>query len=691
MAKDLLLEIGMEEVPARFVRPAVEQLADKISKWLNSIHVEYKQVECFGTPRRIAVRIHGVVEKQQDVNEEVKGPSQKIAVDENGNWSKAALGFAKSQDSDPAQLFIKEVAGIQYVHVAKQSLGVATDSLLSNGLNSIVTSLNFPKNMRWGRHEMKFVRPIRWLVALFGEAVIPLEIAGIPSGRTTRGHRFLGGNIDILSPAAYESSLKEQFVYANIDERERLITRQIQDLAAEKGWTIAMKPDLLEEVIFLVEYPTVLFGTFDPDFLRIPQQVLITSMREHQRYFPVLDSNGSLLPFFVTVRNGNSVALEQVAKGNEKVLRARLQDARFFYQEDQKMSIESALNRLETIVFHEELGTVGDKVRRIIKISNALAELLQLDRSLSSQVQRAAEICKFDLVSLMVYEFPELQGIMGEDYASKAGESDEIAKSILEHYQPRFSGDASPSGIIGAIVSIADKIDSIVGCFSIGIIPTGSQDPYALRRQAAGIVQILLDQSLSCKLSDLFEMSIQTHQKAGILKRGSEVISKDLMDFFSLRIKNVLTERQTRYDIIDAVLAAGVDSLSAVVRKAAALTDYVQTADFKSTLESFNRVGNLAAKASVYEVNPSLFQEAAERQLYDTWQSMHVQFIKQMATAAEMEALNTLGQLKAPITAFFDGVMVMAEDEQVKQNRLALLFNIAADLKQLADFSKLNT
>jgi glycyl-tRNA synthetase beta chain len=497
--------------------------------------------------------------------------------------------------------------------------------------------------------------------------------------------------VDILSPAAYESSLKEQFVYANIDEREQLITRQIQDLAAEKDWTIAMKPDLLEEVIFLVEYPTVLFGTFDPVFLRIPQQVLITSMREHQRYFPVLDSNGSLLPFFVTVRNGNSVALEQVAKGNEKVLRARLQDARFFYQEDQKMSIESALNRLETIVFHEELGTVGDKVRRIIKISNALAELLQLDRSLSSQVQRAAEICKFDLVSLMVYEFPELQGIMGEDYASKAGESDEIAKSILEHYQPRFSGDASPSGIIGAIVSIADKIDSIVGCFSIGIIPTGSQDPYALRRQAAGIVQILLDQSLSCKLSDLFEMSIQTHQKAGILKRGSEVISKDLMDFFSLRIKNVLTERQTRYDIIDAVLAAGVDSLSAVVRKAAALTDYVQTADFKSTLESFNRVGNLAAKASVYEVNPSLFQEAAERQLYDTWQSMHVQFIKQMATAAEMEALNTLGQLKAPITAFFDGVMVMAEDEQVKQNRLALLFNIAADLKQVADFSKLNT
>jgi glycyl-tRNA synthetase beta chain len=291
----------------------------------------------------------------------------------------------------------------------------------------------------------------------------------------------------------------------------------------------------------------------------------------------------------------------------------------------------------------------------------------------------------------MVYEFPELQGIMGEDYAHKAGESDAIAKAILEHYQPRFSGDAAPSGIIGAVVSIADKIDSIVGCFSIGIIPTGSQDPYALRRQAAGIVQILVDQSLSCKLSDLFIMAIQTHQKAGLLKRGSEEISKDLMDFFSLRVKNVLTERQTRYDIIDAVLAVGFDSISAVVRKAAALSEYVQTADFKSTLESFNRVGNLAAKASVDEINPSLFQEPDERQLYNAWQSMHGQFIEQLKGADEIDALKTLSKLKAPITAFFDGVMVMAEDEQVKQNRLALLLHIAADLKQLADFSKLNT
>ncbi|MEX2462414.1 MAG: glycine--tRNA ligase subunit beta [Paenibacillaceae bacterium] len=690
MAKDLLLEIGMEEVPARFVRAAVEQLADKVSKWLNTIHVEHKQVEIFATPRRIAVRIQDVAEKQQDINEEIKGPSRKIAVDEHGQWSKAVLGFARSQGSEPEQLFIKEVAGVEYVHAAKKSIGIATFSLLSEGLASVLTSLTFPKNMRWGSQELKFVRPIRWLVALFGDTVIPLEFAGITAGRTTRGHRFLGSDAEITLPAAYESLLKEQFVLVNIDEREQIITKQIHDLSQEKGWTVAMEADLLEEVIFLVEYPTVLFGAFDPNFLQIPQQVLITSMREHQRYFPVFDSEGSLLPYFVTVRNGNAIGLEQVAKGNEKVLRARLQDARFFYQEDQKMSIESALIRLETIVFHEELGTVGDKVRRIVEIANALAQLLQLDRSVSSQVQRAAEICKFDLVSLMVYEFPELQGIMGEDYAHKAGESDTVSKAILEHYQPKFSGDESPSGIIGSIVSMADKIDSIVGCFSIGIIPTGSQDPYALRRQAAGIVQILLDHDLSCKLSSLFAIAIQTHQKAGLLKRDSEEISKDLMEFFSLRIKNVLIEQQTRYDIVDAVLAAGYDSLSAVVRKAVALSAYVQAADYKAILESFNRVGNLAAKASVQQINPALFQEAAEHLLYEAWKSMHESFTENLADATEAEALQALSKLKAPITAFFDGVMVMAEDEKVKLNRLALLFNIAADFKQFADFSKLN-
>jgi glycyl-tRNA synthetase beta chain len=689
MAKDLLLEIGMEEVPARFVRAAVEQLGDKLGKWLEAIHIDHEAVELFATPRRIAVLIRAVAEKQQDVNEAVKGPSKKIAVDEQGGWSKAALGFAKSQGVEPDRLYFNEIGGVEYVHAAKNSVGVATGSLLSDGLTSLITSLNFPKNMRWGSHDLKFVRPIRWLVALFGDEVIPLQITGIQSGRTTRGHRFLGHNADISSAAAYEDALQAQFVMASIDKRESIIKQQISALAADKGWTIATKQDLLEEVLFLVEYPTVLFGAFNPEFLQIPHEVLITSMREHQRYFPVHDNTGRLLPFFVTVRNGNAESLDQVARGNEKVLRARLSDARFFYQEDQKMSIQSALDRLESIVFHEELGTVGDKVRRIVDISVKLAELLHLDAAAAQQVKRAAEICKFDLVSQMVYEFPELQGIMGEDYARKAGEPEPIAKAILEHYQPRFSGDASPTEIIGALVSIADKIDSIAGCFSIGIIPTGSQDPYALRRQAAGIVQIMLDHGLSCKLSELFAITLQTHGAAGLLKRSGTDITKDLFDFFALRVKNLLSERQTRYDIIDAVMGAGFDSLSSVVRRAAALTDEVDKEDFKTTLESFNRVNNLASKAVTSDVLPALFQEDEERGLFLAGQAAHHEFIKSIAELAEANALKALAGLKTPITAFFAAVMVMAEEEKVRQNRLALLSNIAADLKQFADFSKL--
>jgi glycyl-tRNA synthetase beta chain len=690
MTKDLLLEIGMEEIPARFVRAAVEQLGDKLSKWLTANHIDYQQVELFATPRRIAVLIRSVAEKQLDVNEEVKGPSQKIAQDDQGNWSKAALGFAKSQGVEPTQLFFKEISGVQYIHTAKNSVGVATELLLSEGLSSLISSMNFPKNMRWGSHELKFVRPIRWLVALFGDQVIPLQITNVISGKITRGHRFLGQNVELNTAAEYEQTLKQQFVYVNIEERQNLIKQQIQQLAEQKGWTIAMKEDLLEEVVFLVEYPTVLFGSFHPDFLEIPQEVLITSMREHQRYFPVLDEKGQLLPYFVTVRNGNAVSLEQVAKGNEKVLRARLSDARFFYQEDQKMAISSALTRLETIVFHEELGSIGDKVRRIVDISAKLAQLLQLDAAQASHVQRAAEICKFDLVTQMVYEFPELQGIMGEDYARKAGEPEQVAKAVLEHYQPRFSGDGSPAEIIGAIVSIADKIDTIFGCFSIGIIPTGSQDPYALRRQAAGIVQIILDHDLSCGLSDLFAIALQTHAAAGLLKRNSEQILKELTDFFALRVKNVLSERQTRYDIIDAVMAAGFDTLSSVVRRAAALTEHMQSSeDFKSTLESFNRVNNLAAKAASNEISAALFQDQAERELFEAWQTVHQQYIQHLKLAAELAALQALSSLKAPITRFFDSVMVMAEDEQVRQNRLSLLLKIAEDLKQFADFSKL--
>ncbi|WP_409341318.1 glycine--tRNA ligase subunit beta [Paenibacillus sp. MBLB4367] len=697
MPKHLLLEIGLEEVPARFIRAAVKQLEDKTVKWLGDARISFGSTAVFATPRRLTVLIADVAEKQQDVNEEVKGPSKKIALDADGNWTKAALGFAKSQGASPEQLFFKELAGVEYVHAVKSSIGVDTESVLGEGLTQVVTSLNFPKNMRWGSQELRFVRPIRWIVALFGSDVVPMEIAGVASGRTTRGHRFLGQAVEIPAPDAYERLLKEQYVYVNIEEREALIRSQIESLAKEKGWTVPMKEDLLEEVLFLVEYPTALFGTFDPAFLEIPQQVLITSMREHQRYFPVLDAQGKLLPYFVTVRNGNAVSLDQVAKGNEKVLRARLSDARFFYSEDQKASIDSFNKRLETIVYQVELGTVGDKVRRIGAITSKLALLLEQSKDSSLQgladqkaiIERTAAICKFDLVTQMVYEFPELQGIMGEDYARKAGEPEEVAKAINEHYQPRFSGDASPESLAGAIVSIGDKIDTIVGCFSVGIIPSGSQDPYALRRQAAGIVQILLDRGLPLALSDIFGVALDVFQDANLLKGSRDDIRQSLYEFFSLRVKNVLAEREIRYDIVDAVLASGYDDIASVVRRAEAVKNAVAAADFKLTVEQFNRAGNLAAKAGSADVNRDLFADDAERGLWDSWQSASVLYAEQLAKDDEAAALQTAGTLSEPIRRFFDTVMVMAEDESIRANRLAMLARISNELKKIADFSKL--
>ncbi|WP_337101619.1 glycine--tRNA ligase subunit beta [Paenibacillus sp. YIM B09110] len=691
MAKDLLLEIGLEEVPARFVRGAMNQLKDKMVKWLAESRISHGEVEAYATPRRLALLIRDVAEKQSDMNEEAKGPSRKIAQDEQGNWSKAALGFARSQGVEPEQLYFQELASVEYVYATKSSIGSDTAGVLPEGLPALITSMSFPKNMRWGAHELRFVRPIRWLVALFGSEVIPFEITGVATGNISRGHRFLGGEAVIEEAGQYAEKLREQQVIVDVAEREKLIVAQIEELAAEKGWEIAIKEDLLEEVLFLVEIPNVLFGTFDPAFLNIPQEVLITSMREHQRYFPVFNKEGQLQPNFVTVRNGDRRSIELVAKGNEKVLRARLSDAKFFYAEDHKLEIVQALSKLENIVYHEELGSVADKVRRIRATADLLSSKLQTDSQTVSDVSRAADICKFDLVTQMVYEFPELQGIMGEDYARKLGEREAVAKAINEHYQPRFAGDRAPSSLTGAIVSLADKIDTIVGCFSIGIIPTGSQDPYALRRQAAGIVQIILSHGLKLKLSELYEAALSVHEARG-LKRSSADIRKDLSDFFALRIKNVLSEQGVRYDVVDAVMASGLDDLSLTIERATVIQSLAageERSEFKLTVEAFNRVCNLASKATVFEVSAALFAESAESELYVKWKELHAGFDAAVKEGNIAQAVQLLSSLKPAIDAYFDNVMVMSPEEAVKNNRLATLAAIAGDVSSIADFSKL--
>jgi|HigsolmetaAR204D_1030405.scaffolds.fasta_scaffold00004_72 glycyl-tRNA synthetase beta chain len=692
MANDILLEIGLEEVPARFLSGAIRQLADKTAAWLQEMRIAHAGIDAYATPRRLTVYVKQAADRQEDISEESKGPAKKIALDEQGNWTKAALGFARSQGVEPESLYVKTVNGVEYVYAKKEHAGRDTASLLAEGLTAIITSLAFPKNMRWGSHDLRFVRPIRWIVALHGKNVIDLEIAGVRSGRVTQGHRFLGKAVELSEPGEYIAKLNEQYVIADIGQRRDMIVSQIERLAEERGWTVPINDDLLEEVLYLVEYPTVLTGSFDASFLNIPQEVLITSMREHQRYFPVLDREGKLLPHFITVRNGDDRSLEQVARGNEKVLRARLSDAKFFYEEDLKMPIDQALSKLEQIVFHEELGTIGDKVRRIRKIADELANLCRIGGAELETIRRAAAICKFDLVTQMVYEFPELQGVMGTDYARKAGEPEAVAAAINEHYQPRHASDSTPASLPGAIVSIADKIDTIAGCFAIGIIPTGSQDPYALRRQAQGIVQTVLDHRLPVGLKQLFGIALGIHKesRSEAFKRGDADILRDMEEFFGLRVKNVLGEI-ARYDVVDAVMAGGFSDVGSAVRRCRVLSEAVRSGnDMKQICDSFTRVMNLAAKADADEApDEALFREEAERSLYDAWKKAHAAYEAHMANGEEREALSDLSSLSEPINAFFDSVMVMAEDERIRANRLSLLRLIDRDLRRFADFNRI--
>ncbi len=677
----------MEEIPARFVRGAINQFHEKLDAWLNESRIHFSSSKIYATPRRIAVMFHDVSDRQEDTSEEVKGPSRKIAEDENGSWTKAALGFAKSQGVNEEALFYKTIKDVEYVHAVKNTEGVDTFELLSKHLKDMILSLQFPKNMRWGNYNIKFIRPIRWMTAMYGEQVIPFEIAGTTTSNSSKGHRFLGHDIELRDVNEYAEKLEQQFVIADIEKRKHMIVEQIKQLEADNDWHIPIDESLLEEVLFLVEYPTALAGQFEEEFLTIPKEVLITSMREHQRYFPVLNKEGELLPFFVTVRNGNEDGIEQVAKGNAKVLRARLADARFFYEEDQKMSIDSAIARLEKIVFHDELGTIGDKVRRMKHIAESLSTHLQLDEPTTEQVKRATCICKFDLVSQMVGEFPELQGTMGKDYALKAGEDQVVADAIFEHYQPRFAGDATPKSIVGAVLSLADKVDTLVGCFSIGIIPTGSQDPYALRRQAAGIVQILKDAKLDLSISALLQIAVEAHNRANLLKKEANKLQSELTQFIALRVKNTLMDI-ARYDIVDAVMESGFDYIELTMSKTNTLKHFI-TEEVKPTVEAFNRVSNLAEKADSDQINVQLLEEGPEAQLHQMLMDVESKMEEALQQKQIEKALQYLTELEQPITTFFDHVMVMVDDEALRVNRLALLHRVGALIHSFADFKKI--
>jgi glycyl-tRNA synthetase beta chain len=684
MTKHVLLEIGTEEIPAHFMPAALRQLEAAATALFADQRIQCGAVRALGTPRRMSLIVHDVVDSQADKQSKNKGPSVKIAFDANGQPTKAAAGFARGQGITAEQLLVED----GYVYAVVEEKGGPVAELLPKLLTDLINGLNFPKTMRWAAMDIRFVRPVRWLVALFGDAVIPFSFAGVATDRFSYGHRFLSqGLIAIESADDYLAKMAAHFVMVDPEERRSVIRHQIEALAAENGGTAAIDEVLLEEVIFLVEYPTALCGEFDPSYLALPPEAVITPMREHQRYFPVLGAEGKLLAKFITIRNGGKDHLETVRHGNERVLRARLADAQFFYEEDKKVPLAERVDKLKTIVFQEGLGTLYDKSVRLQNLSEKIAAGLAVSASADiTAVRRAAYLAKADLVTGMVNEFTELQGVMGREYALLSGESAEVAEAVFEHYLPRFAGDTLPKTTAGRLVSIADKADNITATFSRGLIPTGSQDPYALRRQALGIANILLESGLHLSLSRLFSESMEL-LAVDTTKRA--ILLNDIIEFFRIRLKGVLADKGVRYDIVDSVMAVSIDDICDVLARADALSDFAAGSELLRIVQAFTRAANLAKNAGPEEIQPALLAVDAEKALHAALSQAQSQLDALLPQRNYLAILRVMSQLVEPIDVFFSSVMVMAEDPAVRANRLALLKKVVAITAPLADFSKI--
>lgn len=686
MSKDLLYEIGTEEIPARYMSTTLEQIKGIAESLLKVNRIAFEEIKSYGTPRRIVLFIKGIAEQQEDLEELVKGPSRKAAYDESGNPSKALLGFLKGQKAELHEVFLQELSGVEYIYYKKQEKGQSTKEVLKTILPNILTSISFPKSMKWGNKSFRFARPVRWLVPILGDELIEFDKDGILCSRYTKGHRVLSkGDIEIRDTSEYFEKLREGYVIVDQEERRSLILKQCLELARGKGGEVLMDEELLEEIVYLVEYPTALLGGFEAEYLKLPKEVVITPMKEHQRYFPVVDKNKKLMNYFITVRNGDNRFLETVQEGNEKVLRARLADANFFYSDDRKNSLENCVEKLKNVVFQETLGTIYDKTQRITAISEYLAEMAGLSYDTRKSLQRSAHLCKADLVTNMVKEFDELQGIMGREYALLQGENEEVADAIREHYLPRFAGDDTPLTVNGSILSISDKMDTICGCFAIGIQPTGSQDPYALRRQAIGITSIILERKMHIGLAQLIDTAIKAFAEKGILKGDAKTIMEDVIEFFRQRFKNVMIDKGLEYDIIDAVINADFDDIYDSYLKIKELSKWKNRDEFLSLLVSFNRVSNLASKAKNSEINPEVFTEKAELELLKAFERVNTEYECCVDSGEYEKALKLMITLKKPIDDFFDNIMVMVEDEDIRNNRLGLLKSIANMMNRIAD------
>lgn len=688
MKADFLLEIGVEEMPARFLGPALEGLREQAAAALAEERLPYDALKTLGTPRRLTLFVEGLARVQERLTTEVKGPPRMAAFDVDGALTKAGAGFARSQGVNPADFVIRPVGKVEYVFAVKSNEGLAAESVLPGVCVRIIRGLNFPRPMRWGSGDFRFARPIRWLAALHGTKVIPFEIAGVRSGRFTFGHRFLSsGRQELDQPADYEALLEAHFVLVDPDRRRRVIREQIRAAAAAEGGRVDEDPALLDEVVNILEYPTAFCGRFADDYLELPEPVLVTPMREHQRYFPVRDAGGRLMARFVAVHNGTTEHIDIVRAGNEKVLKARLEDAAFFFREDQAVPPAERVEQLKKVVFRDDLGSVFQKVERLVALSGVMAGMLGVSEADRRRAARAALLCKTDLVTNMVFEFPELQGVMGREYALRAQEEPGVAEAILEHYLPRGAGDAIPATLPGRILALADRIDNLVGAFGLGIQPTGSADPYALRRQALAICVIVLDGPLHLNLNELLA---KAHTLYGSnLKAGLGEVIEGLDDFFRQRLRGLFRERGLRYDVIDAVLALPFGDVRDLWERARAVSAFREREAFPDIMTAFTRAHNLARKAAGEKVDPALFTEPAEKSLHQAMLAVRGRVTGQVRHGRYPEALNTLAELRAPVDTFFDDVLVMADDPAVRANRLGLLRNVAQTVQKVADISKL--
>ncbi|MBS4007039.1 MAG: glycine--tRNA ligase subunit beta [Clostridium sp.] len=684
-----LLEIGTEEIPARFIGPALAQLEKNACDALTEARLKWEEICTYGTPRRLVLLVGGLCEKQEDLDELKKGPAKKAAFDAAGSPTNAALGFARSQGVTVDLLTIQAVDGVEYVFASKHQAGKDVFAVLPQLCEELIRSLSFPKPMFWQSKEIRFARPIRWLTALYGSAEIPFSFAGLVAGRKTMGHRFLApGPLALANATAYLSVMEEHFVLVDPVGRSREIMRQVEQAAASVGGRSIVDQELLMEVTNLVEYPKAVVGMFAAEYLEIPQEVLITAMRAHQRYFPVFEEKGNLLPYFIAVSNGTrDEYLDNVRAGNERVLRARLADARFFFAEDRKLPLAEYVAKLDEIVFLEPLGTMRKKTERLLRLCSSLSEEVGLSKKQSETVERAAFLAKADLLTQMVYEFPELQGMMGMHYARLSGESDAAACAVAEHYAPRHAADSPAKTLPGAILAIADKMDTLAACFGLGLIPSGSQDPYALRRSALGVVSTILAHALTVPLSRICQIALA--ELSAEITRPVDEVAREMEEFLLQRVRFLFAEKSLRYDVIDAALGAKGSDLPGLLSRAELLQSKLDTPELTRILTPFARAANLTKGRSESIVLPQLFVSLAEEELYRAAKQAAATLEPAAARGDLAAVFAALAPLSLPIDGFFSAVMVMAEDEAVKENRLALLGYVRDLFLVLGDLGKI--